>query len=81
MAGRPFWYQLSYSPDTALQTSLRCDVYSTAPSGSFKFEGAVRQALEQELKEKVRGFEEEHRSLLSSGRNVIGANGMYTLTK
>ena len=77
MAGRPFWYQLTYSPDTAQQTSLRCDVYSATPSGSFKFEGAVKQALEQELKEKVRSFEEEHKSLLASGRSAIGANGTY----
>jgi hypothetical protein len=75
MAGRPFWYQLTYSPDTAQQTSLRCDVYSTTPSGSFKFEGAVKQTLEQELKEKVRSFEDEHKSLLASSRGIVGANG------
>lgn len=78
MTGRPFWYQITYSPDTAQQTSLRCDVYSATRSGSFKFEGAVKETLEQELKEKIHSYEEEHEMLVSAGRNVIPANGLYT---
>ncbi|KFA79336.1 hypothetical protein S40288_03538 [Stachybotrys chartarum IBT 40288] len=56
-SGRPFWYQITYSPASAEETILRCDVYSTHNSTMSNCEGAVKDSLEQELTQKVQEFE------------------------
>lgn len=56
-SGRPFWYQIICSPVSAEETVLRCDVYSAHNSTMSNYEGAVKDGLEQELAQKVQGFE------------------------
>ena len=79
MPGRPFWYQLTFSPDAVEQTGLRCDVYSTGGSADVKFEGTAKDALKQELEHKLQVWEQKHEVMVSSGYSMAEVNGMYCL--
>lgn len=58
--GSPFWYKITFSPDAAGKTSIWCDVYSTWYQNAFQFEGSVKDSLEQEIKAKIRSYEQRH---------------------
>jgi hypothetical protein len=72
MSGRPFWYQVTYSPETAQQTRLRCDVYASNPASKFKFDDTIKEALEQQIHSEIQGFESQHKELVASGHDAIG---------
>lgn len=64
--GSPFWYKLTFSPDSVGQTTVWCDVYSTWYKNAFEFEGNVKESLEKEIKAKVEKYEEKHAAWAAS---------------
>lgn len=63
--GSPFWYKITFSPDSAGQTTVWCDVYSTWYKNAFQFEGSVKESLEKEIKAKIKVYEERQDTLLA----------------
>ena len=61
-SGSGLWYQISYSPDSQEQTTLRCDVYSTniRRAGTFLLDSNKKDILERLLKSKIQEHEEAH---------------------
>lgn len=78
MSNGPFWYQLTYSPETSQQTAMRCDVYSSIASKAHELEDAAKISLTNELKQNIREFEKQHKQLTTSGYHSTGANGVYS---
>jgi hypothetical protein len=72
MFGRPFWYQLTYSPVAVDQTNLRCDVYINSPKGSFKLDGATMDFLEKEIQQRLLAFENQYKQPITSRDEAIG---------
>ncbi|KAF2102564.1 ISP domain-containing protein [Rhizodiscina lignyota] len=64
--GSPFWYKITFSPDSPTQTTVWCDVYSTKYTNAFRFEGAVKDGLEKEMKSKIHALEEQYAELEAS---------------
>ncbi|SCV49031.1 related to choline monooxygenase [Fusarium fujikuroi] len=67
MSGKPFWYQLTYSPVAVDHTNLRCDIYINSPKGSFQLEGTTKDSLQKELQQKLLAFENQHKQLTTQG--------------
>lgn len=78
MSNRPFWYQLTYSPETSQQTAMRCDVYSSTVSKGYEIEDATKISLENELQQKIKEFEKQQKQLTTSDYHSTGANGVYS---
>ncbi|KAH7165178.1 Rieske [2Fe-2S] iron-sulfur domain-containing protein [Dactylonectria macrodidyma] len=49
-SGSPFWYHITCSPDSAQQTTLRCDVYSSRKSDTSWPEGSMKERLDNQIK-------------------------------
>ncbi|KAF5602461.1 choline monooxygenase [Fusarium pseudocircinatum] len=64
--GSPIWYQLTYSPESVRQTTVRCDVYSKSKQDSSDFEKRLKPHLEVEVNSIVRRHEEMYKNLASS---------------
>ncbi|KAF5603945.1 choline monooxygenase [Fusarium subglutinans] len=64
--GSPVWYQLTYSPESVRQTTVRCDVYSKSKQDISDFEKRLKPKLELEINSIVRGHEELYEKLTSS---------------
>ncbi|CAM1508033.1 Fc.00g048810.m01.CDS01 [Cosmosporella sp. VM-42] len=63
--GSPFWYQVTCSPDSPQQTTLRCDIYSSKKSNSSRSEDAIKD-LESHMKTSIEYYEEKFATLASS---------------
>ncbi|KAM5519670.1 Rieske 2Fe-2S family protein [Fusarium oxysporum f. sp. phaseoli] len=72
MFGRPFWYQLTYSPVAVDQIKLRCDVYINSPKGFFKLDGVAMDFLEKEIQQRLLAFENQYKQLITSRDEAIG---------
>ncbi|KAH0593038.1 hypothetical protein MHUMG1_09285 [Metarhizium humberi] len=77
MSNGPFWYQLTYSPETSQQTAMRCDVYSSIISKDYELEDAAKISLTNELKQNIREFEKQHKQLTTSDYHSTGANDSH----
>ncbi|KLO99328.1 choline monooxygenase [Fusarium fujikuroi] len=64
--GSSIWYQLTYSPESVRQTTVRCDVYSKSKQDSSDFEKHLKHDLEAEINSIVRRHEESYEKLASS---------------
>jgi len=80
MAGRPFWYQLTYSPVAVDHTNLRCDVYINSPKSSFKLDETTKDSLQKELQEQLLAFENQQKQLTTPGENNLG-NGKFSTSR
>ncbi|KAI5461765.1 Rieske [2Fe-2S] iron-sulfur domain-containing protein [Mariannaea sp. PMI_226] len=69
-AGSAFWYQITYAPDSAKQTTVRCDVYSAKTNDPLQFEGAVKENLDSLVKANIESFEKAYAKLASSNYDV-----------
>ncbi|KAH6884443.1 Rieske [2Fe-2S] iron-sulfur domain-containing protein [Thelonectria olida] len=69
--GSPFWYQVVCSPDSAKQTTLRCDVYLPKTIDSFQFEGKIKDGLESHIKSNIQDYEKTY-------ARIIGLNSAPT---
>lgn len=65
-AGSPFWYKITFTPDSPQQTAVWCDVYASKYTGAFRFEGKVKDSLEKEMKSKIKELEETYAALVKS---------------
>ncbi|KID95124.1 iron-sulfur cluster-binding protein, partial [Metarhizium majus ARSEF 297] len=77
MSNRPFWYQLTYSPETSQRTAMRCDVYSSTVSKGYEIEDATKISLENELQQKIKEFEKQQKHLTTSDNHSTGANDSH----
>ncbi|KAF5638837.1 choline monooxygenase [Fusarium sp. NRRL 25303] len=71
--GSPIWYQLTYSPESVRQTTVRCDVYSKSKQDSSDFEKHLKPDLEVEINSLVRRHEESYEKLASSVHSLYHA--------
>ncbi|CVK96147.1 related to choline monooxygenase [Fusarium mangiferae] len=69
----PIWYQLTYSPESVRQTTVRCDVYSKSKQDSSDFEKHLKPDLEAEINSIVRRHEESYEKLASSVHSLYHA--------
>lgn len=65
-AGSPFWYKITFTPDSPRQTAVWCDVYASKYTSAFRFEGTVKDSLEKEMKSKIKELEETYAALEKS---------------
>lgn len=72
MSGKPFWYQLTYSPVAVDHTNLRCDIYINSPKGSFQLEGTTKDSLQKEIQQKLLAFENQYKLLTTQGEKGFG---------
>ncbi|KAM5352820.1 hypothetical protein ACJ41O_005542 [Fusarium nematophilum] len=70
-SGSPIWYQVTCSPDSAGQSTLRCDVYSSKRSDSTRFDDAFKDRLESHMKATVENYEKTY-SVLRGSKNQLG---------
>ncbi|VZI04178.1 unnamed protein product, partial [Fusarium fujikuroi] len=76
ISGKPFWYQLTYSPVAVDHTNLRCDIYINSPKGSFQLEETTKDSLQKEIQQKLLAFENQHKQLTTQGEKGFG-NGKF----
>ncbi|KAF5559051.1 choline monooxygenase [Fusarium mexicanum] len=78
--GSPIWYQLTYSPESVRQTTVRCDVYSKSKQDSSDFEKRLKPDLELEICSIVRRHEKMYEKLTSCVNSLYhGADEHATL--
>lgn len=73
--GSPIWYQLTYSPGSVRQTTVRCDVYSKSKQDSSDFEKRLKPDLEVEINSIIRRHEELYEKLASSANSLYHGGG------
>lgn len=71
----PIWYQLTYSPESVRQTTVRCDVYSKSKQDSSDFEKRLKPDLEVEINSILRRHEESYQKLASSVHSLYHGGG------
>jgi hypothetical protein len=79
-AKSPFWYKITFSPDAPGQTTVWCDVYASKYSSAFRFEGAVKDRLEEEMKAKVKELEEVYAKFVET-RKLPEDNGKFPIAE
>ncbi|PYH77582.1 hypothetical protein BO82DRAFT_368356 [Aspergillus uvarum CBS 121591] len=67
--GSPFWFLVSYSPDSAGQTTVRCEAYSVRKQHT-PLDSDVKKNWGEQLRLKVQGFEQAYRKALRDGPNL-----------
>ncbi|KAM0555896.1 hypothetical protein ACHAPJ_006298 [Fusarium lateritium] len=65
-SGSPVWYQLTYSPESVRQTTVRCDVYSKSKQDALDFEKRLKHNLENTIQSIIHKYEEAYAKLASS---------------
>ncbi|KAI1047354.1 hypothetical protein LB505_012765 [Fusarium chuoi] len=76
----PIWYQLTYSPESVRQTTVRCDVYSKSKQDSSDFEKRLKPDLEVEINSIIRRHEQSYEKLAGSVHSIYhGADEHATL--
>ncbi|KAH7134509.1 Rieske [2Fe-2S] iron-sulfur domain-containing protein [Dactylonectria estremocensis] len=69
-SGSPFWYHITYNPDSAQQTTLRCDVYSSRQSGISQLEGPMKEDLDIQIKLSIKEHEIFHEQQIRQGHGL-----------
>ncbi|KAF5253137.1 hypothetical protein FANTH_1968 [Fusarium anthophilum] len=78
--GSPIWSQLTYSPESVRQTTVRCDVYSKSKQDISDFEKRLKPELELKINLIIRGHEELYEKLTSSVHSLYhGGDEQATL--
>lgn len=67
--GSPFWFLVSYSPDSAGQTTLRCEAYSVRKQHT-PLSGEMKKKWGEQLQLKVQEFEKAYRKALRDGPSL-----------
>ena len=61
------WIQMTFSPRSAEDTTVRCDAFMSNPKDTAQFENVVKEKLDGYLKTRLEYHERGHLSLLDSG--------------
>jgi hypothetical protein len=72
-----FWYQIVYSPASAKQTTLRCDVYLSKKVDHFQLEGKIKDKLESHIKHDIQEYEKTYARLTSSSHDPTSNDGRF----
>lgn len=67
----PLWYQVTYSPDSIGQTTVRCDVYSTQKPDAHAFDNNKRTKLKERIQAMVHQHEGIYTRLTGQGHNAL----------
>lgn len=67
--GSPFWFLVSYSPDSSGQTTLRCEAYSVRKQHT-PLSGEMKKKWGEQLQLKVQEFEKAYRKALRDGPSL-----------
>ncbi|KAF5658585.1 choline monooxygenase [Fusarium heterosporum] len=73
-SGSNYWYQITYNPISATNTSVRCDVYSTRGFESPQLDEIVKDNLEKEIKQRVQDLEAEHKKVTTFGYDGVSTS-------
>ncbi|EEU38933.1 uncharacterized protein NECHADRAFT_81422 [Fusarium vanettenii 77-13-4] len=68
----PLWYQVTYSPDSVGQTTVRCDVYSTKKPGAYAFDNASKASLKDQIQAMVHQHEGIYTKLTGPDFDTLG---------
>ncbi|KAI8666167.1 Rieske domain-containing protein [Fusarium keratoplasticum] len=70
--GSPIWYQVTYSPDSVGQTTVRCDVYSTKKPDAHAFDSGAKASLEDQIQAMVHQHEGIYTKLTGPDFDALG---------
>ncbi|KAJ4323210.1 hypothetical protein N0V84_004473 [Fusarium piperis] len=73
------WYQVTYSPDSVGQTTVRCDVYSTQKPDAHAFDNNAEASLKDQIKAMALQHEGAYTKL--TGPDFDGLGGGYEQAK
>lgn len=76
-ASSPMWYQVTYSPDSVGQTTVRCDVYSTKKPEAHAFDSNANASLKDQIKAMVHQHEDLYTKLTGSDIDALGGGCMF----
>ena len=76
--GSPFWYQVVCSPDSAKQTTLRCDIYLPKTIDSFQFEGKIKDALESHIRSNIQDYEKAYARIIDLNNAPTSSYGRFS---
>ncbi|RSL49513.1 hypothetical protein CEP51_015479 [Fusarium floridanum] len=75
----PLWYQVTYSPDSVGQTTVRCDVYSTKKPDPHAFDSNTKASLKEQIQALVHQHEGIYTKLAGPDFNAL--SGGYEQAK
>lgn len=75
--GSPIWYQVTYSPDSVGQTTVRCDVYSTKKPDAHAFDSSAKANLEDQIQAMVHQHEGIYTKLTGPDFDALGGGCMF----
>lgn len=64
--GSPFWFLVTYSPDSVGKTTLRCEAYSVKTQGT-PLDERIKTTWDEQLRLKHEGFEAIYRKAIQDG--------------
>ncbi|KAJ4194776.1 hypothetical protein NW755_002193 [Fusarium falciforme] len=70
--GSPIWYQVTYSPDSVGQTTVRCDVYSTKKPDAHAFDSSAKANLKDQIQAMVHQHEGIYTKLTGPDFDALG---------
>ncbi|KAJ3545097.1 hypothetical protein NM208_g2688 [Fusarium decemcellulare] len=71
-SGNAFWYQITLSPNSFNQTTVRCDVYSSKSEKVAAFDATAKTNLERDVQSMVEAHETLYTKITNSGCQLGG---------